>query len=68
MDDGKSKKKNTFTQNKYNLNLWVRNMVRFLVLTAATMKMAVFWVVAACILVEVHDVSEVITASIIRAR
>jgi hypothetical protein len=32
------------------------------------MKMAVFWVVAPCILVEVYDISEVLAASIIRAR
>jgi hypothetical protein len=32
----------------------------------ASMKMAVFWVVAPCSLVEVTDVSEVLAASIIR--
>jgi hypothetical protein len=31
------------------------------------MKMAVFWVVAPCSLVEVYDISEVFAASIIRA-
>jgi hypothetical protein len=31
------------------------------------MKMAVFWVVAPCSLVEVYDISEVIAVSIIRA-
>jgi hypothetical protein len=36
------------------------------VLMAASMKMAVFWVVAPCSLVEVTDVSEVLAASIIR--
>jgi hypothetical protein len=33
----------------------------------ASMKVAVFWVVALCSLVEVTDISEVLTASIIRA-
>jgi hypothetical protein len=41
--------------------------VRFQVLTAARMKMALFWVVAQCSLVEVTDVSEMLPASIIRA-
>jgi hypothetical protein len=31
------------------------------------MKMAVFWVVAPCILVKFTDISEVCTASVIRA-
>jgi hypothetical protein len=39
----------------------------FQVLTAASMKMAVFWDVALCSLVKVTDVSEVLSASIIRA-
>jgi hypothetical protein len=43
--------------------LWVR----FYVLTAATMKMTVFWDVAPCSLVKFTDVSEGFTASIIRA-
>jgi hypothetical protein len=34
---------------------------------AANMKMAVFWVVALCGMVEVSDVSEVLASSIIRA-
>jgi hypothetical protein len=34
---------------------------------AVSMKMAVFWVVAPCSLVEVTNVSEVLAASIIRA-
>jgi hypothetical protein len=41
-------------------------MVKFQVLTAASMKIAVFWVVAPKSLVEVNDVSEVL-AAIIRA-
>jgi hypothetical protein len=41
--------------------------VRFEVLTAASVKIAVFWVVAPCSLVEATDVSEVLAASIIRA-
>jgi hypothetical protein len=41
--------------------------VRFQVLTAASMKMAVFWVVVPCSLVQVYRVSEVLAASIIRA-
>jgi hypothetical protein len=41
--------------------------VGFEVLTAARMKVAVFWVVAPCNLVEVTDVSEVPAASIIRS-
>jgi hypothetical protein len=41
--------------------------VRFEVLTAASMKMAVFWVVALCSLGEVYDVSEVLIASFNRA-
>jgi hypothetical protein len=40
--------------------------VRFEVLAAANMKMAVFWVVAKFSLVEVY-VSEVLAASIVRA-
>jgi hypothetical protein len=40
--------------------------VRFEVLTAASMKMIVFWVVAPCSLVEI-DVSEMLTAFIIKA-
>jgi hypothetical protein len=43
------------------------NNVIFQVLKAASMKVAVFWVVALCSLVEVTDVSEVLAASIIRA-
>jgi hypothetical protein len=38
-------------------------LVRFEILTAASMKMAVFWVVAPCSLVQVTDVSEVLAAS-----
>jgi hypothetical protein len=41
--------------------------VRFQVTTAAIMKFKVFWDVGPCSHVEVHDVSEVRTASIIRA-
>jgi hypothetical protein len=37
--------------------------VRFEVLMAANMKMAVFWVVTPCSLVEVCEVSEVLTAT-----
>jgi hypothetical protein len=37
------------------------------ILTAASMKMTVFWIVASYSLVEVADVSEVLAASIIRA-
>jgi hypothetical protein len=41
--------------------------VGFEILTAVSTKMAVFWVVAPCSLVEVTSVSEVLAASIIRA-
>jgi hypothetical protein len=41
--------------------------VIFQVLTAARMKMAVFWDVAPCRVVEIDRLSEVLTASIIRA-
>jgi hypothetical protein len=41
--------------------------VGFEILTAARMKMAVFWVVVPCSLVEVYRRSEVLSASIIRA-
>jgi hypothetical protein len=41
--------------------------VKFQVFTAASKKMAVFWVVAPCSLVKFADVLEVLTASIIRA-
>jgi hypothetical protein len=42
----------------------VECMYRFKVLTAVSMKMAVFWFVAPCSLVEVcHNVSEVLAAS-----
>jgi hypothetical protein len=41
-------------------------MVRFQVLAAANMKIAVFWNVAPCSLIEMTDVSEVLIASIIR--
>jgi hypothetical protein len=41
--------------------------LRFEVLTAASIKMAVFWVVAPCSLVEIYRLSEVLAASIIRA-
>jgi hypothetical protein len=41
--------------------------VGFEVLTAVSMKMAVFWVVAPCSLVEVYQRSEVLAAPIIRA-
>jgi hypothetical protein len=37
--------------------------VRFEVLTAAIMKVAVFWVVAPCSLLEFTDVSEVLAAT-----
>jgi hypothetical protein len=40
--------------------------VGFEVLTAVSMKMAVFWVVAPCSLVEVYQRFEVLAASIIR--
>jgi hypothetical protein len=40
--------------------------VRFEALTAVSMKVAVFWVIAQCSLVEGTDVSEVLTVSIIR--
>jgi hypothetical protein len=42
-------------------------LVRIQVLTATSMKRAAFWVVAPCTLVEFADVSEVCTASVIRA-
>jgi hypothetical protein len=35
------------------------------VLTAVSMNMAVFWVIALCSLVEIYDVSEVLAASLI---
>jgi hypothetical protein len=41
--------------------------MRFQVLTEASTKMAVFWVVVPCSLVEVSNVSKVLAASIIRA-
>jgi hypothetical protein len=41
--------------------------VIFEALTAASMKMAVVWVVGPCSLVEFTDVSEVLAASVIRA-
>jgi hypothetical protein len=40
--------------------------VRFQVLTAASMMMTVFWVVASCSQVEMTDISEVLTTFIIR--
>jgi hypothetical protein len=40
-------------------------VVGFEVLTAADVKMAVFWVVAPCRLVEVPDVSEMPSASVV---
>jgi hypothetical protein len=43
------------------------NYVGFEVLTTVSAKMAVFWVVAPCGLVEFTNVSEVLAASIIRA-
>jgi hypothetical protein len=43
------------------------NIVGFVVLTAASMKMAVFWVAATCSLIDFSDVSEVFAASNIRA-
>jgi hypothetical protein len=46
--------------------MWIHR-VEFKVASEVTMKMAVFWVVAPCSLVEVHEVSEVLAASIIRA-
>jgi hypothetical protein len=39
----------------------------FQVLTVASMKMTVFWVIAPCSIVEMTDVSEAFTASNIRA-
>jgi hypothetical protein len=42
--------------------------VGFEVLTAVSTEMAVFWVVAPCSLVKSANVSEVLAASIIRAR
>jgi hypothetical protein len=39
-------------------------MVRFQVLTAASMKMTIFWDIAPCSLVEVTDVSKVLAAII----
>jgi hypothetical protein len=45
----------------------LRISVIFQVLTAANMKMTVFWVVALSILVKLSDVSEVLAASIFRA-
>jgi hypothetical protein len=42
-------------------------IVRFQVLTATSMKFRVFWDVAPCSHVKLTDVSEVLTASIIRA-
>jgi hypothetical protein len=41
--------------------------LRFKVFTAARMKIALFWIVIPCSLVEVTDVSEVLAAFIIRA-
>jgi hypothetical protein len=41
--------------------------VRFKDFTAASMKFRVFWDIAACSHVEMTDVSELLTASIIRA-
>jgi hypothetical protein len=41
--------------------------VRFDALTADSLKMAVFWVVGPCSMIEVHRNSEVLAASIIRA-
>jgi hypothetical protein len=41
--------------------------VRFQVLTAASIKMAVLWVYAPCSLVKFTDVSEALAASIIKA-
>jgi hypothetical protein len=47
---------------------WIYNsFVGFEVLTAASVKMAVFWAVAPCNLVQVTDVSEALAALIIRA-
>jgi hypothetical protein len=40
----------------------------FEILTAAVMNMAFVWVVSPCSLVEITNVSEVLTASIIRAK
>jgi hypothetical protein len=37
-----------------NLKLYNTNFARFQVLTAASMKMAIFWVVVLCSLVEVY--------------
>jgi hypothetical protein len=40
------------------------NLRKFLALRAVNMKMAVFWIVALCSLVEVHNISKVLAASI----
>jgi hypothetical protein len=42
--------------------------MRFQVLMAASMKMAVFWDVASCICQKVADVTDVFNASIIRKK
>jgi hypothetical protein len=42
------------------------NLVRFQVLTAESIKMTVFWVVALCSLAEIYRCLTVFTASIIR--
>jgi hypothetical protein len=41
--------------------------MRFEVLTAANMKLAVFWVVAPCNLAEIYRISKMLAASVIRA-
>jgi hypothetical protein len=51
---------------EFSEELGLRVYIRFQDLMAASIKMAVFWVVASCSLVEVY-VSEVLAASIIRA-
>lgn len=43
------------------------NNLRFKIYTATNVKMAVFWDAAKCSVIEISDVSEMITFSIIRA-
>jgi hypothetical protein len=38
----------------FNIQAMNYHSVRFLVLTAASMKMNIFWVVASCIIVEIY--------------
>jgi hypothetical protein len=51
---GQSPKKLLYRLALYSIDIDNCNEVRFQVVTGASMKMAVFWVVAPCSLVEVH--------------